>query len=130
MGKHYIRGSDEYEDRLFWIAKMYPHHHRGRSLRGTANLFLVENVHPRDRMIDVLLLLRGRLVADRGDIIQFHHKETFVRTKGTKIIELKEQRVRPNKIKLVYSDAWIAKLKAWVDNNPDQRVLDKMLSQG
>ncbi|KAL0222835.1 hypothetical protein P9112_002225 [Eukaryota sp. TZLM1-RC] len=66
-------------------------------------------------MIDVLLLLEGRFVADRGDTIQFHHKETFAKTKGTKIIELKEQRVGPNKIELVYSDAWIAKLKAWVE---------------
>ncbi|KAL0206724.1 hypothetical protein P9112_002031 [Eukaryota sp. TZLM1-RC] len=110
MGKHCIRGSDEYDDRLFWIAKMYPHYHKSRLLRGTVRHFLVDNVHPKNRMIDVLLLLGGRFVANRGDTIQFHHKETFVK-KGIKTIELKEQRVGPNKIKLVYLDAWIANLR-------------------
>ncbi|KAL0218823.1 hypothetical protein P9112_004476 [Eukaryota sp. TZLM1-RC] len=68
-GKHHIRGSDEYEDRLFWIAKIYFHHQKGRLLRVTVRHFLIENVYPKDRMIDVLLLLGGRFFAYRGDTI-------------------------------------------------------------
>ncbi|KAL0205326.1 hypothetical protein P9112_000633 [Eukaryota sp. TZLM1-RC] len=123
----YSGGNELENDRMFWIAKMYPHHHAGRMMRGTVRHFLVENIHPSDRMTDVLTLLGSMFVADRGDTIQFHRKETFVRTKGTKIIELVEQRVGPNNIKLVYPDPWIVKLKAWVDSYPDQRVFENIL---
>ncbi|KAL0222901.1 hypothetical protein P9112_002291 [Eukaryota sp. TZLM1-RC] len=44
-GKHHIRRSDEYENRLFWIAKMYSDHQMGRLLRGTSRGS--SRMHPR-----------------------------------------------------------------------------------
>ncbi|KAL0208735.1 hypothetical protein P9112_011322 [Eukaryota sp. TZLM1-RC] len=123
----YSLGNELEDDRMFWIAKMCPHHHAGRMMRGAVRHFLVENIHPKDRMTDVLTLLGSMFVADCGNTIQFHRKEAFVRIKNTKIIELVEQRVGPNNIKLVYPDPWIVKLKAWVNSYPDQRVFKNVL---
>ncbi|KAL0219592.1 hypothetical protein P9112_005245 [Eukaryota sp. TZLM1-RC] len=53
----YSLGNELEDGRMFWIAKMYPHHQEGRMMRGAVRHFLVENIHPRDRMTDVLTLL-------------------------------------------------------------------------
>ncbi|KAL0209918.1 hypothetical protein P9112_010002 [Eukaryota sp. TZLM1-RC] len=100
---------------------------QGRNLRGVVRHFLVENVHPKDSIADILLMLGGRFDESRGDTLQFHAKESYIREIGTRVIELKEQRVGPNKLKLVYPDAWMAKLKAWVDSWPDQKVFENVL---
>ncbi|KAL0208229.1 hypothetical protein P9112_010816 [Eukaryota sp. TZLM1-RC] len=125
--KIYFSGNQEAYDRLFWIAKMYPHNQQGRNLRGVVRHFLVENVHPKDSIADIFIMLGGRFDESRGDTLQFHTKESYIREIGTRVIELKEQRVGPNKLKLVYPDAWMAKLKAWVDSWPDQNVFENVL---
>ncbi|KAL0215860.1 hypothetical protein P9112_008044 [Eukaryota sp. TZLM1-RC] len=114
--KIYFSGNQEAYDRVFWTAKMYPHNQQGRNLRGVVRHFLVKNVHPKDSIAEIFIMLWGRFDESRGDTLQFHTKESYIREIGTSVIELKEQRVGPNKLKLVYPDAWMAKLKAWVDS--------------
>ncbi|KAL0214302.1 hypothetical protein P9112_006486 [Eukaryota sp. TZLM1-RC] len=74
-------------------------------------------------------MLGGRFDESRGDTLQFHAKQSYVREIGTMVIELKEQRVGPNKLELVYPDAWMAKLKAWVDSWHDHNVFKNMLTK-
>ncbi|KAL0220066.1 hypothetical protein P9112_005719 [Eukaryota sp. TZLM1-RC] len=109
--KIYFSGNQEAYDRLFWIAKMYPHNQQNRNLGGVKRHFLVENVHPKNSIADIFLMLGGRFDESRGDTLQFYAKKSYIREIGTRVIELKEQRVGPNKLKLVYSDACMAKLK-------------------
>ncbi|KAL0206298.1 hypothetical protein P9112_001605 [Eukaryota sp. TZLM1-RC] len=125
--KIYSSGNQEAYNRLFWIAKMYAHNQQGRNLRCVVRHFLVENVHPKDSIADILLMLGGRFDESRGDTLQFHAKESYVRELGTMVIELKEQRVGPNKLKLIYPNTWMAKPKAWVDSWPNQNVFKNVL---
>ncbi|KAL0222783.1 hypothetical protein P9112_002173 [Eukaryota sp. TZLM1-RC] len=125
--KIYFSGNQEAYDRLFWIAKIHSHNQQGRNLRGVVMHFLVENVHPKDSIADICLMLGGRFDESRGDTLQFHAKKSYIREIGTRVIESKEQRVGPNKLKLVYPDAWMAKLKAGVDSWPDQNVFENVL---